>query len=565
MKSRWLPTVGALLVYALPFVRGDTIILKDGTEVDGIILIQSSTKILIKQGAATKMIPLEDVASIAKSPSTPEIESPPSGTSAPASRANSERHDPLLDSTVMVSATLSEPDFTKPWTKSPPREEHGSGAVIAGNRILTSAHLVNYASDIEVRGASGSKIVAQIVALDTTLDLAVLKLSDDNFFANHPPVEFMPSVPNSGETVSVYGLSENYNSINQLSPSMAALNFEYYTSNYLQLMIRLNTRLDPWMSGGPAASAAGSVFGITCSRQDEGQIFSFVIPSEVILRFLDEVKTGVRKRKSMLYDQTQPFENPALRAFLGAGPGEHGMVVTSIQSKQEVNTFRDWDIITGVSGEEVDDQGMVHFGLTHRVNFAYEYQRLGGIRETLTFVKRGRVALQIFFTPEIDRALLIPDLKGDLPAYFILGPMVFSTATIQMFSQLAKTAQMISYLGIRGSPLLKRREEKPAFPGEQLVFVPSPFFPHPLARGYTEPTFSVVKAVNEIPIKNLGHLVTVMRDSREDFVTIEFAEKFSEILVFPRTEMIAATEGILSDNNVRSQGSPDTMAIWNAK
>ena len=120
MKSRWLPTVGALLVYALPFVRGDTIILKDGTEVDGIILIQSSTKILIKQGAATKMIPLEDVASIAKSPSTPEIESPPSGTSAPASRANSERHDPLLDSTVMVSATLSEPDFTKPWTKSPP-------------------------------------------------------------------------------------------------------------------------------------------------------------------------------------------------------------------------------------------------------------------------------------------------------------------------------------------------------------------------------------------------------------------------------------------------------------
>jgi hypothetical protein len=285
----------------------------------------------------------------------------------------------------------------------------------------------------------------------------------------------------------------------------------------------------------------------------------------VILRFLDEVKTGVRKRKSMLYDQTQPFENPALRAFLGAGPGEHGMVVTSIQSKQEVNTFRDWDIITGVSGEEVDDQGMVHFGLTHRVNFAYEYQRLGGIRETLTFVKRGRVALQIFFTPEIDRALLIPDLKGDLPAYFILGPMVFSTATIQMFSQLAKTAQMISYLGIRGSPLLKRREEKPAFPGEQLVFVPSPFFPHPLARGYTEPTFSVVKAVNEIPIKNLGHLVTVMRDSREDFVTIEFAEKFSEILVFPRTEMIAATEGILSDNNVRSQGSPDTMAIWNAK
>jgi hypothetical protein len=29
--------------------------------------------------------------------------------------------------------------------------------------------------------------------------------------------------------------------------------------------------------------------------------------------------------------------------------------------------------------------------------------------------------------------------------------------------------------------------------------------------------------------------------------------------------MEAATEEILTDNGVRSQGSPDTMAIWNAK
>jgi hypothetical protein len=28
--------------------------------------------------------------------------------------------------------------------------------------------------------------------------------------------------------------------------------------------------------------------------------------------------------------------------------------------------------------------------------------------------------------------------------------------------------------------------------------------------------------------------------------------------------MLAATDGILTDNGIRSQGSPDTMAIWNA-
>lgn len=47
--------------------------------------------------------------------------------------------------------------------------------------------------------------------------------------------------------------------------------------------------------------------------------------------------------------------------------------------------------------------------------------------------------------------------------------------------------------------------------------------------------------------------------------TIEFARYGSETEVFPRSEMIAATEEVLNDNGVRSQGSPDSLAIWNAK
>jgi hypothetical protein len=35
--------------------------------------------------------------------------------------------------------------------------------------------------------------------------------------------------------------------------------------------------------------------------------------------------------------------------------------------------------------------------------------------------------------------------------------------------------------------------------------------------------------------------------------------------VFPRKEMVAATEEILTDNGVRAQGSPDMMEIWQPK
>ena len=47
-------------------------------------------------------------------------------------------------------------------------------------------------------------------------------------------------------------------------------------------------------------------------------------------------------------------------------------------------------------------------------------------------------------------------------------------------------------------------------------------------------------------------------------VTIEFAGRGGETLVFPREEMISATEAILNDNGIRSQGSPDVMSIWTA-
>ena len=75
----------------------------------------------------------------------------------------------------------------------------------------------------------------------------------------------------------------------------------------------------------------------------------------------------------------------------------------------------------------------------------------------------------------------------------------------------------------------------------------------------------MVKAVNGIPVKNLNHLVEILRDAKDEFITIEYNTRYGETMIFPRAQMLAATDEILTDNGVRSQGSPDTMAIWNAK
>ena len=60
-------------------------------------------------------------------------------------------------------------------------------------------------------------------------------------------------------------------------------------------------------------------------------------------------------------------------------------------------------------------------------------------------------------------------------------------------------------------------------------------------------------------------LVEVLRDCKDEFITIEFDSRRGETPVFSRAEMLAATDEILNDNGVRSQGSPDMLAIWNLK
>jgi hypothetical protein len=113
--------------------------------------------------------------------------------------------------------------------------------------------------------------------------------------------------------------------------------------------------------------------------------------------------------------------------------------------------------------------------------------------------------------------------------------------------------------------MITRKMDKPAFAGEELVVISSPFFPHKLSRGYFNPVGRVVATVNGRAVKNLNHLVELLRDATEEFINFEFVGRGSPAIVLPRKEAIAATEEILTDNGVRAQGSPATLAIWTQK
>src|SRR5258706_13477402 len=98
---------------------------------------------------------------------------------ATARAAETVRAPAIENSVVKVFATMRYPDPFKPWTKQAPSEVTASGVVIEGRRILTNAHVVLYATQVQIQAnAAGAQIPATVVAVGPGLELAGLQLVD---------------------------------------------------------------------------------------------------------------------------------------------------------------------------------------------------------------------------------------------------------------------------------------------------------------------------------------------------------------------------------------------------
>ena len=463
------------------------------------------------------------------------------------------------NSVVKVFSTMRYPDPYKPWTKQAPRESTGTGVIIEGKRILTNAHVVLYASQVQVQANhSGDKISAIVETIAQGIDLAVLKLEDESFFDTRAPLQRATKLPAVKDSVMVYGFPAGGTNLSITKGIVSRIDFTLYNFPTSGLRIQIDAAINPGNSGGPAV-ADDQMIGVAFSRLGGGDNIGYIIPCEEIELFLQDAADGRYDGKPTMFDSLQTFENPSLRPYLKVGRGVDGMIVTEADTIDPTYPLKPWDIITRVGETRVDNEGMVRVG-DNRVRFQYMFQKVArNGRVPLTIVRGGEeLKVELPVTP--NRPMVIPDLDGKYPSYFVYGPIVFSNAT-QLF--LAGLNSAAVGLAASNSPLSTRRGDRPAFAGEALVVVSSPFFPHKLSKGYSQAQSRVVETINGIKIKNLAHLVATLRDAKEDFIVVDFAGRKYETLVFPRKEMMAETEEILSDNGVRAQGSPDVMAVWN--
>jgi S1-C subfamily serine protease len=484
-------------------------------------------------------------------------------TTIPASPVTGPKPLAIEHSVVKVFATVQHPDLYRPWTRQAPVEQTGTGAVIEGRRILTNAHVVLYAKEVQVQAhQSGDRLSATVEFVSPSIDLAILKLEDESFFETHAPLSRPRELPQIKDTVLAYGYPSGGSSLSITKGIVSRIEFAPYGYPVWGLRIQIDAAINPGNSGGPAL-VGDRMIGLAFSRLDGGDNIGYIIPNEEIALFLADVADGRCDGKPTIFDQFQKLENASLRAFLKLDKSVEGVAVNRPEGTEPGYPLRRWDVVTRIGDARIDNEGMIRISDNLRVFMQYEVQRIARDGKVpLTVLREGR-EMNVDLPVPSARPLLLDDLNGAYPSYFIHGPLVFSAASAQFIGGLNKNG-ILNLLAAVGSPLVLRRGDKPAFDGEQLVVVPSPFFPHRIAKGYGQPAGQVIDKVNDTPIRNLRHLVEVLRDSKDDTLRFSFVGSRQETLVFRRKEMADATEGVLNDNGVRTQGSPDTLGVWNA-
>ena len=295
----------------------------------------------------------------------------------------------------------------------------------------------------------------------------------------------------------------------------------------------------------------------------QAENIGYIIPNHEIDDFLTDVADGRYEGKPFIYDQFQTMENEALRGKLGVAKDVHGLMVREPKRRDSSYPLKEFDILTRIGPQEIDNEGMIQAQDNLRLSFMSLVPKL--VRDgtvPVTVLRAGKsieVALPVSRQPD---RLLHGGYDGAYPRYFVCGPLVFSPVVSNAVSYYFQYNPMLSG---RNSPLTTRRSDRAHFPGEELVVVTAPLLRTRMTKGYSDPFGQVISEVNGTKIKNLVHLVELIRSCQDEYLTFRFAEDYAETMVFRRKAMLDATEPLMSENGIPRRGTDDVLAVWNGK
>ena len=171
----------------------------------------------------------------------------------------------------------------------------GSGFfVTADGYIVTNNHVVeDTTAQYTVITNDGKKYDAKVLAKDSTLDVAVLKVNGTGFkylsFANSDNLKLGQTAIAIGNALAEYQNTISMGIISGLSRSITAGTDTTGASEQLDGVIQTDAAINPGNSGGPLLDINGNVIGVNVAVENGANSIGFALPSSMVKTIADSV------------------------------------------------------------------------------------------------------------------------------------------------------------------------------------------------------------------------------------------------------------------------------------
>ena len=230
----------------------------------------------------------------------------------------------------------------------------GSGVIVRQDGIIiTNAHVVGRAREVEIRTADGRTFTGTVLGYDETVDTAIVRVNATNLPA--APLGDSDQLDVGQVAVAIgnpLGLERTVT-----RGVVSATNRTPEGVGIAAGLIQTDAAINPGNSGGPLLDSSGRVIGINTATYSGTTGLGFAVPINVAIDVMQQILTSGRVRRAILGIDTRDITPEVARYF--DLPIEEGLVVVQVVRGMPAAAagIRVEDFIVGLDGEPIESGG----------------------------------------------------------------------------------------------------------------------------------------------------------------------------------------------------------------
>jgi S1-C subfamily serine protease len=398
----------------------------------------------------------------------------------------------------------------------------GSGFFIAGDRIVTNAHVIADARQILVRRPDqANPYVATLEAVGNDCDLAVLRVRDPAFARDLVPLA-LGTLPRAGTRVNTYGFPLGGQDVSSTAGIVSRVESRGYVHSGADahLVVQTDAAINPGNSGGPVVQD-GRVVGVAFQGFPGADNMGFFIPVPIVRHFLANLEDGRYDGFPDSGLDTTPLLSPAYRRERGLPEGRGGVVVDRVAPGGTVEGILEpGDVLLAVEGNPIANDGTIRLG-DARVTFehAVDMRQVG---EPVRFRawRDGREVDLRAPARRIARYDRNRNRYGTAPDYVVYAGLVFMKLEVELLKTFGRGWPQSANRDLVWHQLF-REAEKPE-EADREVIVLTRVLRHAVNSQMSVGLPLAVETINGRTIRSLPDVVAAFGGNGERFHRIEF-------------------------------------------